>query len=394
MKKSYRSILIVVAVAALLAVAAIVRGSGGLEVAVATVSRDTVSVSIAVDGRTRARDSYTIVAPVSGRLERISVREGDVVEAGYLLARLTPAPQDPRTLVALRAEVEIAEARVSEARIRLREASLQRDQAELAADRRRSVGEVGGLSREVIEQAELAAVVASERFDGAEAAVAGAESALSGAQGRLLGADGDAPGVTPEVNVRAPVSGRVLSVPDASERPVMAGSPLLVLADSGGLEVVLDVLSEDAVQIEPGQPLLVNRWGGPESLAGVVSRVTMSGYTKVSTLGVEEQRVDVVADLNHPPPTLGTGYRVSGDIIVWQGSDALTVPVSSVFRLDGEWRVFVVEDGRARSRRIVLGQRNERAAVVTEGLEEGDVVILFPSEGVEDGARVRSQQDG
>jgi HlyD family secretion protein len=393
MKKSYRSTLIVVVVA-LLAVVGIVSRNGGIEVAVASATRDTVSMSIAVEGRTRARDSYTIVAPVSGRLQRIEVREGDVVEEGHLLARLTPAPQDPRTLVALRAEVEIAEARVREARIRLREASHQRDQAEKAAERRRSVGEVGGLSRELIEQAELAAVVADERFEGAEAAVTGAEAALSGAQARLLGEDGAATSDTPEVRVRAPVSGRVLSVPDASERPVMAGSPLLVLADSGGLEVVLDVLSEDAVVIQPGQPLVVSRWGGPEPLAGVVSRVTMSGYTKVSTLGVEEQRVDVVADLHHAPQTLGTGYRVSGDIIVWQGSDALVVPVSSVFRAGGEWRVFVVEGNRARSRRVVLDQRNERAAVVVEGLEEGDVVILFPSEGVEDGARVRVRQEG
>lgn len=391
MKKSHLMILIPLAAVALIAVGSVALGGGGVEVSVTEISRDTVSVVVAVEGRTRARDSYTVAAPVAGRLERIEVREGDVVEAGQLLARITPAAQDPRTLVALRAEVQVAEARLSEARTGLREASLQREQAQRQFERRQAVSEVGGLSREAVEQAELAAVVANERFEGVEASVTAAEAALSGAQGRLLGAEGST-GSTPEVHVRAPVSGRVLTVLDASERPLAAGSVLLALADSGGLEVVLDVLSEDAVRIEPGQPLIIDRWGGDEVLEGLVNRVTMSGYTKISTLGVEEQRVDIIADLQAPPPTLGTGYRVSGDIIVWEGRDELLVPVSSVFRSGGEWRVFVVDSDRARLRRVVLEQRNERVAVVSDGLAVGDLVILFPSEGVEDGARVRVER--
>ncbi|NNF13267.1 MAG: efflux RND transporter periplasmic adaptor subunit [Gemmatimonadetes bacterium] len=389
MKTSSKWAIAVVAVVAVVSVLVLMARGRGIDVTVERVQRDTLSVSIAVEGRTQARESYTVTAPVSGRLNRLRVEEGDAIVAGQLLARLVPAPEDPRTLAALRAEVERAEAQLRGAQAQLREAGLQRTQAEREVERRRPLFEMGGLSREALEQAELAAVVAGERLEAAQASAAAAEGTLAGARARLVGAESGAATGTTELQVRAPVSGRVVDVPDPSERVVQAGTPLLVLADTEGLEVVLDVLSEDAVRIQASQPLLVTRWGGEGTLSGRVRTVTMAGYTKVSTLGVEEQRVDVVADIDHPPAALGTGYRVSGHVVVWRGDDVMVIPTSAVFRLATEWRVFVVEEGRARERAVDIGRRNERRVEIREGLVEDETVILFPSEAIEDGVRVR-----
>ena len=170
---------------------------------------------------------------------------------------------------------------------------------------------------------------------------------------------------------------------------MLAGSPIVVLADVGGLEIVLDVLSEDAVRIRSGNEVVLTGWGGEGALVAVVRTVTLVGYTKVSALGVEEQRVDVIADLDDPPPFLGTGYRVSGDIVTSRAEDVVAIPTSALFRVGEAWRVFVVRDGRAESRAAVIGQRNEDSAEILEGVDEGEQVILFPSEAVEDGVAVR-----
>jgi HlyD family secretion protein len=195
------------------------------------------------------------------------------------------------------------------------------------------------------------------------------------------------------VDIIAPVSGRVERVPDESERVVLAGSPIVVLAEVGGLEIVLDVLSEDAVRIRSGNEVVLTGWGGEGTLVAVVRTVTLVGYTKVSALGVEEQRVDVIADLDDPPPFLGTGYRVSGDIVTLRAEDVVAIPTSALFRVSEAWRVFVVRDGRAESRAVVIGQRNEDTAEILEGVDEGEQVIMFPSEAVEDGVTVRQAAD-
>jgi HlyD family secretion protein len=252
---------------------------------------------------------------------------------------------------------------------------------------------MGILTRERMEQAELAAGVAEQRRESAEAGRALAEAALEAARARLLGAETTDEDVRP-VAVIAPVAGRVLSVPGESERVVLAGAPLVVLADIGGIEVVLDVLSEDAVRVQPGNEIVITGWGGEGVLWGEVRRVTLVGYTKISALGIEEQRVDVLGDLNDLPVTLGTGYRVSGEIVVWRGADVLSVPSSALFRVGNSWQLFVEEAGRARRRDVVIGHRNENATEIVEGLAEGEHVILFPPETVDDGASVRGYPPG
>ena len=364
-----------------------VLGGGEVEVTVAAAEHDTLSVTIPAEGVTRARDQYTVAAPITGRLARLDVRAGDMVEEGQLLARLYPAPEDPRVIATARAEVRAAEARFTEAQARVREAEIQAQQAQREAERRRPLLELGAITRENLEQAELAAQVAEERKGSAAATLEAAEAALAAARSRLLGAGASDGNVAP-VDVRAPVAGRVARVPDESERVLAAGTPIVDLAGVGGLEVVMDVLSEDAVRVHAGDPVVLSGWGGEERLHAEVRTVTLAGYTEVSALGVEEQRVDVLADLDEPPPSLGTGYRVSGEIVVWRG-EVLSVPTSAVFSVGDTWQVFVVEDGQARRRDVTIGQRNDGAVEIVEGLEAGERVILFPPETVDEGVEVR-----
>ncbi len=388
-----RRILIAAGVLAVLVVAVSIARGGAVDVTVAEVTRDTLSVTIPAEGMTRARERFTVAAPITGRLTRLDVREGDLVEEGQLLARLYPAPDDPRVVATARAEVDAAEARYLEAQAYVREAELQAQQAEREVERRRPLAEMGAIPRERMEQAELAAVVADERRESAQAALASARAALEGARARLMGAETADEDVRP-VNVSAPVAGRVVRVPDESERVVLAGSPLVELAGADGLEIVLDILSEDAVRVQEGNEVVITGWGGEGMLHGSVRTVTLVGYTKISALGVEEQRVDVLADLQRVPPTLGTGYRVSGEIVVWRGRSVLSVPTNALFRSGEAWQVFVAAGGRAERRDVAIGRRNESAAEVVEGLSEGERVVLFPPETVEDGASVRVSGDG
>jgi HlyD family secretion protein len=379
-----------VAVVVLGLIAVLLWGGQGVEVDVAEASRDTLSVTIPAEGTTRARDRYTVAAPISGRLTRVELRAGDEVEEGQVIARLYPAPEDPRAVATARAEVDAADARYVDAEARLREAEIQAEQARREAERRRPLLELGAITRESLEQVELAARVAEERQESALATLRAAEAARVGARARLLGAEPSDTDVRP-VDVHAPVAGRVERIPDESERVVLAGEPIVALAGVAGLEVVMDILSEDAVRVRHGDEVVLTGWGGEGTLRGVVRTVTLVGYTKVSALGVEEQRVDVIADLGAAPPTLGTGYRVSGEIVVWRGDDVLSVPTSALFRSGDTWQVFVVEDRRAHRREVVIGRRNETMAEIVEGLEEGNLVILFPPEAVDDGVAVVPQ---
>ncbi len=387
MKPVTKRILVAAGVVLVVAIALLVFRGGGVDVTVAAATRDTLSVTIPADGRTRALDRFTVAAPISGRLTRLDLKAGDIVQKGQLIGRLYPSPQDPRVVATIRAEVNAAEAQYREAQAGLREAELQAEQADREADRRRPLLDVGAITEENLEQAELQATIAHQRLQSAEAGVAAARASLEAARARVLGAESADEDVRP-VDVTAPVAGRVESVPDESERVLAAGSPIVVLADIGALEVVLDILSEDAVRVQRGDDVVLSGWGGEGNLHASVRTVTLVGYTKVSALGVEEQRVDVLADLPDPPATLGTGYRVSGDIVVWRGEDVLSVPTSAVFRVGDSWQLFVVERGRARRLDVDVGQRNENAVQILDGVDEGDQVILFPPESIDDGASV------
>jgi HlyD family secretion protein len=360
-----------------------------VEVETARVGRDTLRVVVEEEGMTRVHDSFVVAAPVSGRLARIQLVEGAPVKAGEVLARISSTPEDPRTQTVTRAQVDAAAARRGQMAAELDQAEAQAAQAEREAERRRDLAEAGALSREEMEQAQLQATTSRRRVESARAALAAATADVAAMRASLQGASPQAAG--PSVSVTAPSDGRVLVVLEKSERVVAAGTPLLELGDARGLEVVVDVLSSDAVSIAAGNPVEVAEWGGQRPLAGRVRLVEPAAFTEISALGVEEQRVNVIVDLLEAPPELGSGYRVEARIVTWEGTNALTVPTSALFQRDGAWRLFVVEEGRARLREVQVGHRGVESAEVLGGVEEGEEVVMYPSDEVVEGVKVKGE---
>ena len=369
-----------------------------LGVDTAAVVRGDLEVTVDEEGETRVRDRYVVAAPTTGRLLRIRLDEGDPVGVGDLLARIEAVPLEPREQAAAEARLQAAEAQHSAAVARVGLARATRAQARRTEQRALRLHEAGTLSAESLEEAQLALTQAQRELEAALEAGHAAEHEVEAARAALIAAYGKSsptaePGVCSEapcVEVRAPVAGSVLRVLEESERIVAAGTPLLVLGDASALEIVVDVLSSDAVRIHPGTPARIEEWGGRRPLRAKVRRVEPSAFTKVSALGVEEQRVNVIADLLEEAPGLGDGYRVEARIQVWRGSDAVLVPVSALFRAGERWAVFVVEDGVARRREIELGERGTHYAEVRADLSEGDTVILHPSDRLRDGVLVES----
>jgi HlyD family secretion protein len=362
----------------------------------AAVAKRPLAITVEEEARTRVKERYEIHAPVAGFLRRIDLDVGDAAPKGAVLASLDPtlpAVLDPRS----RAE---AEARVAAARAELerREAAARQAEveAELAASEFKRIE--GLLERRLVSQREFDAAQANSRAR--EAARRAADSAvqvgrydLDAARAALrytaAGAEGRPVGT---VALRSPVEGRVLKVHQESAGVVAAGQPLLEVGDPGDLEVEAEVLSKDAVRLEPGGKVLFERWGGETVLEGLVHTVEPTGFTKISALGVEEQRVRVIVNIVSPPDDwrrLGDGYRVEAKFVVWERPDALTVPTSALFRRDSGYGVFVVEDGRARVRPVVTGQGSGLLTEVVEGLAEGETIVVHPGEAIDDGVRVR-----
>jgi HlyD family secretion protein len=363
-----------------------------LEVEVGTAVRGPLETTVDAEGVTRVRDRYQVAAPVSGRLERITLREGDAVAAGAVLARITPVPLDPQAAAQARARLSAALAGQQEVEARVAQIGAAFEQAQRSTARIREVATAGGMSVDAVERAELELASSAREFQAAQSWVRATAAEVAAARAALLEVDPARSSGRAVAEVRSPSAGRVLRVHQQSERIVPAGTPLVEVADAAGLEVVVDVLSTDAVRIQPGATMRVVEWGGEDALEGRVRLVEPAGFTKVSTLGVEEQRVNVIADLLQPPAALGDGYRVEARIVTWAGADVVKVPNSALFRTGTEWSVFVAEDGRARLRPVRVGHRGAAEAEVVEGLRAGEAVILFPSDRIRDGARVRDSR--
>ncbi len=364
-----------------------------VEVDAGPVTRGAMRVTVDDDGETRVRERYAVAAPVSGQLGRIELDPGDAVAEGDVLARVAAAALpllDARAV----ARAEAAAAMAEEAVVR---AAAARDGAESEAERAAKEFARAGVLHGKGNLADAAFEAAEAAHRGAAHALAAAESALKmarfdaeQARAALLYAAGGAP-AAPVVEVRSPASGRVLRVREPSARDVMAGTVLLEVGDPSALELRVDVLSQDAVKIEPGAQAIIEHWGGEGELAARVRRVEPSGYTKVSALGVEEQRVDVIADFDEPAAAaaLGDGYRVEARIVVWEAGEVLRVPAGALFRAGDGWGVYRVEGGVARLVGVEVGRDNGEVAEIRSGLAEGDEVILHPGDRVSDGARVR-----
>jgi HlyD family secretion protein len=361
-----------------------------MEVDLGAVVRGPLEVTVDADGMTRVRDNFRVAAPVGGRLQRITLREGDRVESDAILARIEAAPLDPRSASEARARLSAAQAGTQEVGARVAQTRAALDQAERAAARIGVLAAAGAVSLQARELADLDRETAQREHAAARSRLAAAQSELDAARRGLALAD---LGSTQQnvVTVRAPSGGRVLRVYEPSERVIPPGTPLVDIAEAGRLEIVVDVLSTDAVRIRPGATMHVVNWGGADTLRARVRLVEPSGFTKVSALGVEEQRVRVIADLVDSAPGIGDGYRVEARIVTWTSPEVVKVPTASIFRVGEGWGVFVVMGGRARLRRIEIGERGAEEAEVCAGLIASDVVVLFPPDGLEDGTRVRAR---
>jgi HlyD family secretion protein len=375
---------IAIGVAALLAVYGVFRllRPSPLRVDTAIAMRRPLQVTVDEEGTTRVRDRYVVAAPIAGRVARVTLREGDAVRARAIVARIFPAPLDPRTRDQARAQLASAEDAQRAAAAGVGLARVAHEQAHRAWQRAERMAEQNAVSPAEREQAQLDEASRARELESAEFRAQAAEHDVEVARAAL------AAGTEP-ITIRAPVAGRVLRVPEPSERVVSAGTPLLEIGDPARLEIVADLLSTDAVAVVAGAPMLIEGWGG-RALRGRVRLVEPSAFTKVSALGVEEQRVNVVCDVVDPPGPLGDRYRVEIRIIVWQADSVLTIPASALFRSGDGWRAFAVEQGRARQRDVVVGHRTPFDAEILQGLQIGDVVIAHPSDRVADGVRVAS----
>jgi HlyD family secretion protein len=357
-----------------------------VEVDATEASRGPLASTVDAEGVTRLRDAYTVTAPVTGRLERITLKPGDIVTAGDVIARITPLPLDAQAEAHAQARVAAAAAMLQEAETRLAQARESLQQAERNAARMRAVAEAGALAAERVEQAELQLALARQETEAGTSRARAARAELAAARSTLLSLASNGRSGTA---VRAPASGRVMQLHDPSERVVAAGTPLLQVGDAAAMEVAIDVLSTEAVRIPAGAAVRLVEWGGPDTVEARVRLVEPSASTRISALGVEEQRVLVIADLLNPPAALGSGYQVQARIVTWEAPDVVRVPNSALFRRGDDWHAFVVDDGRAVLRAVIPGQRGQHATEIRDGLAPGELVIVFPSDLVSDGSRVR-----
>lgn len=367
-------------------------------VTVGKVAKRPLTVTVDESGRTRIRHRYVVSSPVLGSLARISLDPGDAVRADDVVARIAPvAPGllDQRSRAEASARVSVAQANVLRARagVHRAEAALQfsREQAQ----RLRSLNKSGGATEQALEQAEFELRAAEEDHEAALFAVRVAENELAVAKTAIASTEpGHAEGEP--ILLRAPVSGDVLKVMQQSEGVVQPGTPLLEIGDPGALEIVVDVLTTDAVDIQKGAPAAITRWGGDEVLHAVVREKEPSAFTTHSALGVEEQRVSVLLDFVEPADkltALSDNYRIEAHIQTAKRDATLVVPASALFRAAGGFACFVVRDERAVQVEVAVGLRTPELAEVKKGLRTNDVVVLYPSDQVADGVRVAPQAE-
>lgn len=361
------------------------------------VVRAPLAVSFQEEGRTRLKDRFVVAAPVAGTLRRVALREGDAVRAGQVVAEIDPASAallDPASRTRLRGEADAATAAVRAARGRVAAAASAERQARREYERLQGMQASGAVSPNQMDAAAASAARTAAELAAARADEAGARQRGLAAQA-ALGEEGRAGGGAP-LPLLAPIDGLVVRRHLESAVPVAAGAPVLELGDPRAIEVEVEALSTDAVRLRAGLSARVLRWGGEGALVARVQRIEPGGFTKVSALGVEEQRVRVILDFDEPAErraALGDGYRVEVEFVAWQADDVLQVPAPALFRLDGRWHVFVVDRGRARMRAVEIGERSAEAAQVLSGLSAGERVVAYPDERIGEGVRLRPLAD-
>lgn len=366
-----------------------------IEVDIRSVERGPLSVTVTDEGKTRVIDRYVVSAPIDGYSRRIELDVGDTVAAGQELVHLDPMRSgtlDPRSQAEVRAGVNAAQAALSAANEAVIAVTAEADRARNEYERLRRLAEQGLVSQNALDAARAAWRSSEARQRSSEFNVEVARGQLEVARAALDYAaasptDSDA---HQSMTVAAPVDGRVLKVIRESEGAVRQGQEMLEVGDPAALELEVELLSQDAVKLRPGMPVRLLRWGGPVPLDAAVRRIEPSGFTKTSALGVEEQRVLVICDITSPWEdwkSLGDGYRVEAEFVIWEENDVLQVPTSALFRHGTDWSVFVLRDGRAEITPVTLGAQSGLAAQVTGGLKEGELVIIYPGDRVSEGVR-------
>ena len=364
---------------------------------VATVKKDSLEVTVDEDGTTRIRDRYVVSTPLSGDLQRIRYDVGDAVRSNKtVVARMEPTDPsllDPRTVAQARVHVKSAERKLAAAKAEKKKADTGLSYAEAEMGRARQLRDQDATSDLEFDEKLLFFQYRTEEARVAAIAVEIAEHELELRKAALLLTDPDASDdADMELAITAPIDGRILRIYQESSAVLTAGEPLMEIGDPSDLEIVADVLSRDAVRISRADAVYLEQWGGERPLQGRVRLVEPSGFTKMSALGVEEQRVNVIIDLVDPPgdrEQLGDNFRVDCRIVVWRSDQALQIPTSALFRNGDQQQVFKVEGDVARLTKVTIGKNNGVAAQVLEGLTTGDVVIVHPSDSLQDGTLIK-----
>ena len=366
-----------------------------IPVNVEQVQEAPLEVIIEEEGVTRVTDRYTISAPVTGYVLRIQYEVGDSVEVGQELFQIQPVPDliSARQREVAKAQLEAAKARLKQAEENLNLAREEKRIAEVELQRIQNLYESGIGSEQGLDNTKLTARRAAAQQASAEFSVNVAEYEIRAAQSALQAFQGS--GRQEQISIEAPVSGRLLKIHQKSEGTVQAGMPILEIGDPYSLEIKVDLLSTDAVQVEKGTNVRIKRWGSDRILEGTVRVVEPAGYTRISALGVEEQRVPVILDIlsSHDQwKRLGDGYRVVAEFIIWEGDEVLQVPSSSLFRTVGEqWALFVVNNGTARLRNVETGQQSGLQTQIINGVTARESVITHPDERIEDEVKVATR---
>lgn len=364
-------------------------------VEVVPAKRGPLRVTVEEEGRTRVKDRFVVSAPVAGYLKRIELEVGDAVRRGQTVALLEPlrsAVLDPRSRAEAEATAAAARASLEAAKEKTRAAAADAEYSRERNARMRKLFTGGHISKDDLDQSESEAKKAEANLQSAEAAVTAAKADLERAESVLRYSAAEHSGGGKTVAVAAPVSGKILKLHHESEGVVNSGDPLLDIGNPRSLEVKSEVLSADAVKIGKGTPVIFERWGGDRPLSGQVRIVEPAGFTKVSSLGVEEQRVLVIVDFTSPPEIwqgLGDGYRLDASFIIWEGKDVLQVPASALFHKGEGWALFIAENKRARMRSVEVGHRNGLVAEIVKGLADGEPVVAHPDDRLHEGSRVR-----
>ena len=368
---------------------------------VAQAERGPMRVTVEEEGKTRVIDRFVVSAPIAGFARRVEMDVGDLVKRGTVLVRLDPLRArvlNPRSRAEATARVAAAEASLSAAKQDVEAAATDASFRESELKRTRELFEFSTIPKQNLDQAETDSRRAQATFRSSKFSVEVARHQLEVARTALRYSAAQQAGRPSEtVAIQSPVSGRVLKLIHESEGVVQAGQALVEIGDPRGLEVEVEVLSADAVKLTPGTRTLLERWGGEWPLEAEVRTVEPVGFTKISALGVEEQRVLVIADIVSPPEEwqrLGDGYRVEAQFVLWEEAEVLQIPGNTLFRRSDGWAVFVIEAGIARRREVTLGRRNGLSAQVLSGVQQGETLIVHPDEAIDEGVEVAPLDEG